>query len=74
VPRRLRNPERFMPGDQGILNYVLNQKAAIDGLRVKGRQMMRWPRHSIVFPSSRVALSHSALGVRARVICISNRQ
>ena len=47
MPRRLRHPEHFMPGDQGILNYVLNQKAAIDGLRVERRQIMRWPGHSM---------------------------
>ncbi len=47
MPRRLRHPEYFMPGDQGILNYVLNQKAAIDGLRVERRQLMRWPGHSM---------------------------
>ena len=46
MPRRLRYPEHFMPGDQGILNYVLNQKA-IDGLRVDRRQIMRWPGHSM---------------------------
>jgi len=32
MPRTLRHPEHFMPGDQGILNYVLNQKAAIEEL------------------------------------------
>lgn len=47
MPRRLRHPDRFMPGDQGILNYVLNQKAAIDGLRVERRQIMSWPGHSL---------------------------
>ncbi|MGA9304035.1 MAG: hypothetical protein WBW31_01400 [Candidatus Sulfotelmatobacter sp.] len=46
MPRRLRYPEHFMPGDQGILNYVLNQKA-IDGLRVDRREIMRWPGHSM---------------------------
>jgi hypothetical protein len=47
MPRRLRYPEHFMPGDQGVLNYVLNQKAAIDSLSVERRQIMRWPRHSM---------------------------
>lgn len=47
MPRRLRHPEHFMPGDQGILNYVLNQKAATDGLRVERRQIMRWPGRSM---------------------------
>jgi len=42
-PRRLRHPKYFMPGDQGILNYVLNQKAMLEGLRVERRSIMRWP-------------------------------
>jgi hypothetical protein len=46
VPRRLRHPEYFMPGDQGILNYVLNQKLAT-GLRVGCRKIMRWPGHGM---------------------------
>src|ERR1700687_5527733 len=33
--------------EQDILNYVLNQKAAIDGLRVERRQIMCWPDHSM---------------------------
>ena len=36
-----------MPGDQGILNYVLNQKAVLDGLRVERRKIMRWPGHGM---------------------------
>ena len=32
-----------MTGDQAILNYVLNQKAMLDGLRVECRPIMRWP-------------------------------
>jgi hypothetical protein len=47
MPRTLSHPEHFMPGDQGILNYVLNQKAATGGLRVERRQIMRWPGHSM---------------------------
>ena len=46
-PRKLRHPEYFMPGDQGILNYVFNQKAALEGLQVERRQIMRWPGHSM---------------------------
>jgi hypothetical protein len=42
-PRRLRHPKYFMPGDQGVLNYVLNQKAVLEGLRVERRSIMRWP-------------------------------
>jgi hypothetical protein len=43
LPRKLRHPECFMPGDQGVLNYVLNQKAALEGLDVKRQHIMRWP-------------------------------
>lgn len=47
LPRRPRHPECFMPGDQGVLNYVLNQKAALEGLDVKRQPIMRWPRHGL---------------------------
>jgi hypothetical protein len=47
MPRQLRHPTLFMPGDQGILNYVLNQKAALEGLPVERKQIMRWPGHSM---------------------------
>jgi hypothetical protein len=47
MPRRLSHPEHFMPGEQGILNYVLNQKAALEGLQVERKQIMRWPGHSM---------------------------
>ena len=47
MPRRLRHPELFMPGEQGILNYALNRKAAFEGLRVQRKQIMRWPGHSM---------------------------
>jgi hypothetical protein len=46
MPRKLRHPEFFMPGDQGVLNYVLN-KAASQGLEVERREIMRWPAHSM---------------------------
>ena len=45
--RKLRHPELFMPGEQGILNYVLNQKAALEGLGVQRKRIMRWPGHSM---------------------------
>jgi hypothetical protein len=35
-----------MNGDQGLLNYVFNQKAAVNGLQVERRPIMRWPGHS----------------------------
>ena len=47
MPRTLRHPDCFMPSDQGVLNYVLNQKAALDGLRVERGEIMRWPGHSM---------------------------
>jgi hypothetical protein len=42
-PRKLRYPKYFMCGEQGVFNYVLNQKAMSDGLRVECRSIMRWP-------------------------------
>ena len=47
IPRKLRHPELFMPGEQGILNYILNRKAALEGLRVQRKRIMRWPGHSM---------------------------
>lgn len=47
MPRTLRHPECFMPGDQGVLNYVLNQKVLLDGLHVERRRLMRWPKHGM---------------------------
>jgi hypothetical protein len=46
-PRRLKHPDIFMPGDQGILNYVLNQKAAIDAIQVARIPIMKWPGHGM---------------------------
>lgn len=46
-PRKTRHAECFMPGDQGVLNYVLNRKAERDGLNVKRRKIMRWPEHGM---------------------------
>ena len=46
-PRRLRHPELFMPGDQGILNYVLNQSAASGRFAVEPMPLMRWPGHGM---------------------------
>lgn len=47
MPRKLRHPEAFMPGEQGILNYVLNRKAVLEGLSVQRKEIMRWPGHSM---------------------------
>jgi hypothetical protein len=43
LPRRLRYPDLFMPGDQGVCNYVILQKEAFAGLRIDRRSFMRWP-------------------------------
>jgi hypothetical protein len=47
MPRKLRHPELFMNGEQGLLNYVLNGKAMFNGLRVVRKRIMRWPGHSV---------------------------
>jgi hypothetical protein len=47
LPRRLRYPEYFMGGDQGVMNYVILQKEAFEGLRVERRTIMRWPGNSM---------------------------
>jgi hypothetical protein len=43
LPRRLRYPDLFMGGDQGVCNYVILQKEALAGLRIDRRTFMRWP-------------------------------
>jgi hypothetical protein len=43
LPRRLRYPDLFMGGDQGVLNYVLLRKEALEGLQIERRTIMRWP-------------------------------
>ena len=47
LPRRLRYPEYFMGGDQGVMNYVILQKEAFEGLRIERRTIMRWPGNSM---------------------------
>jgi hypothetical protein len=47
LPRRLRYPELFMGGDQGVMNYVILQKEAFEGLHIERRTIMRWPGHSM---------------------------
>jgi hypothetical protein len=42
-PRRLRYPQYFFPGEQGVLNYVINQKVMLDGLTVERRKMLCYP-------------------------------
>lgn len=43
LPRRLRYPNLFMGGDQGIMNYVVLKKEALEGLRIDRATFMRWP-------------------------------
>lgn len=47
LPRRLRFPDVFMGGDQGVMNYVLLKKEAFDGLRIDRQTFMRWPGYGI---------------------------
>lgn len=42
-PRRLRHPQAFFPGDQGVLNYVIVQKHLREGLEVGRERIMLWP-------------------------------
>jgi hypothetical protein len=42
-PRRLRYPQYFFPGEQGVLNYVINQKVMLAGLAVERRKMLCYP-------------------------------
>lgn len=48
LPRRLRYPEYFMGGEQGVLNYVVLRKEAFEGLRIARRTIMHWPGNSMV--------------------------
>ena len=43
-PRRVRHPEMFNPGDQGVLNYVVLEKLAAGGLTVARTPFMKWGR------------------------------
>lgn len=47
MPRRVRRPDIFKNGDQGILNYVLNRKSAAGEIAVGRTRLMRWPGHSM---------------------------
>lgn len=47
MPPKLRYPDVFMPGDQGVLNYMLNQKTQMAGLKVERRKIMHWPGHGM---------------------------
>jgi hypothetical protein len=43
MPPKIRYPELFMPGDQGVLNYIINQKVTTKGITVDRRKIMWWP-------------------------------
>jgi len=47
LPRSLSYPQYFMPGDQGVMNYVILQKEAFEGLRIERQTIMRWPGKSM---------------------------
>jgi hypothetical protein len=47
MPRRLRYREYFMPGEQGILNYVINEQYRLEKLTVARAPLMRWPGHGM---------------------------
>jgi hypothetical protein len=47
MPRRIRRAEFFMPGDQGVLNYVFNRKVLREGLLVERKKIMCWPARSM---------------------------
>jgi hypothetical protein len=64
LPRRLRYPDRFMIGDQGVQNYVMLQKEALDGLRIERRSIMRWPGHSM----AGIDATTVASGIAPRVV------
>jgi len=46
-PRKLRYPDRFQNGDQGMINYLINQKQATNALRTTTHPLMRWPGHGM---------------------------
>jgi hypothetical protein len=47
LPRRLKYPDRFMTGDQGVQNYIMLKKEACGELHLDRRAIMRWPGHSL---------------------------
>lgn len=42
-PRKLKYPNVFMGGDQGIINCVLLKKEALEQLKIDRQTIMRWP-------------------------------
>lgn len=47
LPRRLTRPDLFKNGEQGLLNYVVNEKAHAGTLSVNRVPLMRWPGHNL---------------------------
>jgi len=43
MPPKHRQADIFMPGDQGVLNYVMNQKMQLYGISVAQQKIMQWP-------------------------------
>lgn len=43
MPPKLKYPDAFKNGDQGILNYIVNQKCQSNHLLVKRLPLMHWP-------------------------------
>ncbi|THD77677.1 MAG: hypothetical protein E7812_13020 [Phenylobacterium sp.] len=64
-PPRLANPRVFKNGDQGVLNFVLNDKVRKGGVRVGRVPLMRWPGHGMGGLSAQAIASDQA---PARVI------
>ena len=60
MPPRLRHPNLFMPGDQGVFNYVVNKKAALEGISVKSRKIMHWPDHGMDGITTRDVVTRAA--------------
>ena len=46
-PRRVRYAEMFNPGDQGVLNYVVNERFAAGTLSVARTPFMKWGREEM---------------------------
>ena len=64
-PRFLKRPDLFMPGDQGVLNFVLNQKAQRAQLCVARQPLMHWPGNGMEGYAIQTVLNRAA---PARVI------
>lgn len=46
-PRRLYRPDVFKNGDQGVLNFVVNEQERLGRIRVSRVPLMRWPGHGL---------------------------